>query len=77
MCETLNIAPNLVPVIYFLYAFIQGIIIVRAMDETCAPGLMLTICIVTAPLATGLIVLTGFINFTKYLLNVGRKDKIC
>jgi uncharacterized membrane protein YqhA len=78
VCDApINLAPLAVGAIYFLYAFVQGIIIVRLMDETCAPGLMLFLCLVGAPLVTGLLLLTGFSRFTKFLLNVGRKDKLC
>lgn len=73
MCETPNIAANLFPVIYFAYAFIQAIITVRIMDEKSAPGLMIFLCIVAAPLVSGLLFMAGCSRFTKFLLNVGRK----
>lgn len=73
MCEAPNIAPLALGMIYFLYAFIQSIVVVRLMNETCAPGLMMVLCIIGAPLVSGLLLITIFGNFTKFLLNVGRK----
>ncbi len=77
MCGAPLIAQDLFPFIYLAYAFFQGIIVVRLMNEKTAPGLMLFLAFVAAPLVTGLLILTGCSRFTKFLLNVGRKDKLC
>lgn len=73
MCNApIDLAPLVISIIYFLYAFIQAIITVRLMNEKSAPGLMFTIAFVMAPLATGVAIIQGAINFTCFLLNVGR-----
>jgi hypothetical protein len=60
---------------YFVVAFLQAIVLVRVMNEKCAPGLMLFLATLFAPLVTFGFILAFLNKGVNFLLNVGRKSE--
>ncbi len=62
--------------IYLIMAYLQAIIFVRLMKEKDSAGFIIFLATLFAPVVTFALFAQGVIIITKYLLNVGREEKI-
>jgi Na+/proline symporter len=60
--------------IYFILAYIQGVIFVRVVDEKEHPNSLLILCILIAPVITFCFLFWGIFEFNNFLFRVGKDE---
>lgn len=57
---------------YIFYAFVQGILVVRGVNEKTVPGFLMIVCLIGAPIVSGIVAINYAVIAFKFLITVGK-----